>query len=160
MRNHYGYWIVWIRLPFMYISVLVSFCWRVFFRRLFRIFDLFLLFFNDFDLFPYRFHDIYLKSPRNSMTSAKRSNVQSKPLSYNNITGELAPIFLQSSKWSRKNGGFWSLLMPSPWQLVHCSHANYHRPGSFLEPTTIFNPPGFLYKNISFFQAFVSTKLI
>ena len=34
-----------------------------FFRRLFRIFDIILLFFNDFDLFPYRIHDIYFKKP-------------------------------------------------------------------------------------------------
>ena len=55
----------------MYISVLVSFCWPVF--RLFRIFDLFLLFFNDFDLFPYRFLDIYFKK------SSEFNVVQTKP---------------------------------------------------------------------------------
>ena len=47
---------------------------------LFRIFDLFLLFFNDSDLFPYRFHDIYLKKPLEfNIKSAKRSNIQTKP---------------------------------------------------------------------------------
>ena len=41
----------------MHFSVLVSFCWRVS-SSSFPYFDLFLLFFNDFD---YRFLDIYLK---------------------------------------------------------------------------------------------------
>ena len=34
-----------------------------FFPRLFRIFYLSLLFFNDFDLLPYRIRDIYFKKP-------------------------------------------------------------------------------------------------
>ena len=55
-------------LPFMYVSLLFPSV-GAFFRRLFRIFDLFLLFFNDIDLFPYTdFLTFIYKNPRNSMT--------------------------------------------------------------------------------------------
>ena len=74
MWNHYGYWIVWIRLPFMYVSVLVSFCWCVF-----PYFIYFYCFLMISICFSTDFMTFILKNPRNSMTSVKRSNVQTKP---------------------------------------------------------------------------------
>ena len=78
------------------------------------------------------------------------------PLSY--ITGELAPIFLQSSKWSQENGGFWSLLMPSPWQLVHYSHANYHWPTAILMISQTLSPPENKHKFYFRFCLFFKNK--
>ena len=52
-----------------------------FFRRLVHIFYLFLLFFNDFDLFPYRFLGVYFKKPSefNDVSKKVESPNQTKP---------------------------------------------------------------------------------
>ena len=49
-----------LRLPFMYVSILVSFCWPVF-SSSFPYFLFIFLFFNALDSFSYRFLDIYFK---------------------------------------------------------------------------------------------------
>ena len=48
------------------------------------------------------------------------AHIMIRSLSYN-ITINIIVLlsFVQSSKWSQKHGGFWALLMSSPWQLVH-----------------------------------------
>ena len=68
------------RLTFMYVSVLVSFCWRVF-SSSFPYFLFILLFFNDFDLFPRRFLDIYFLKPSefNDVSKKVERPNQTKP---------------------------------------------------------------------------------
>ena len=72
----------------MYVSVLVSFCWCVF-SSSFPYFLFIFIVFNDFGLFPYRFHDIYFKKP--SEFNDVSYKVEPSEL---NITGRLPSVKL------------------------------------------------------------------
>ena len=71
--TEYGYLLCMF--PFLFPSV------GTFFRRLVHIFYLFLLFFNDFDLFSYRFLGVYFKKPSefNDVSKKVESPNQTKP---------------------------------------------------------------------------------
>ena len=84
----------------------------------FVVFSIFLVYFYCFLIisicFPTDFMTFILKNPRDSMTSAKRSNVQTEAnqaLSCTNISGDRALIPWQSKKCPRKHGGFWPKIL-------------------------------------------------
>ena len=69
------------------------------------------------------------------------------------ITENLLLYFAQSTKWSKKHGGFWRLLTPFPWQPLRNSHAiTTDQPQSW-NSDNVFTPvilAVFLVKNIIF----------